>query len=279
MATRSQVLMKNSGVYLYQFLDGYNLATEVQESLKINSNWNYEHYLSRMIFDVMVKTGRYEGYDDTKESKYREQTLGFGIGTEQYDVAWLVIVDVEKQKIQIIHDTKTVFDNSFENFIKADVSEKSLVGEPEEIIKKDVEEKTPKSSPKVKYGKFELGTLYSVTPPIIVTPGAEKDVTDDMREKYKLEALLHIKEIFEKEQAPDYHILLWLSFASLTTAPSHLFGKIQMQLTKKFFSEKCDFVKEEKLEPYEQKELEKLGQWIFKKQIEHLKQKCKEDKI
>lgn len=131
--------------------------------------------------------------------------------------------------------------------------------------------------PKIEDKKFTLEPLYSVSPPIIVTPGAENDVTDDMREKYKLEALLHIKEIFEKEQAPDYHILLWLSFASLTTAPSQLFGKIQLQLTKKFFSEKCDFVKEEKLDIHEQKELEKLGHWIFKKQIIHLKQKIKEN--
>ena len=130
--------------------------------------------------------------------------------------------------------------------------------------------------PKSQDKKFVLQTFYSISPPIIVTPGSESDVTDDMKEKYKFEALLNIKEIFEKGQAPDYHILLWLSFASLTTAPSQLFGKIQLQLTKKFFSEKCDFIKEEKLEPYEQKELKKLGHWIFKSQIKNLKQKNKE---
>ena len=125
--------------------------------------------------------------------------------------------------------------------------------------------------------EYTLATLYSVSSPIIVTPGDESDVTPNMKEKYKFEALLHIKEIFEKEQASDYHILFWLSFASLDTAPSTLFSKIQLQLTKKFFSEKCDFLKEEKLEQYEQRELEKLGHWIFKKQIENLKQKNKED--
>lgn len=126
--------------------------------------------------------------------------------------------------------------------------------------------------PKSQNKKFTLELLYSVSPPIIVTPGAENDVTDDMKEKYKLEALLHIKETFEKEQAPNYHVLLWLSFASLSTLPSTIFTKIQLQLTKKFFSEKCDFVKEEELEIHEQRELTKLGRWIFKKQIEDLKQ-------
>ena len=127
--------------------------------------------------------------------------------------------------------------------------------------------------------EFELATLYSVCTPIIVTPGAEDDVYDDMKEKYKLEAIIHIKEIFEKEEAPDYHALLWLSFASLTAAPSVIFGKIQIQLTKKFFADKTDFIAEEKLEPYEENELLKLKKWIFKKQIENLKQKNKGDKI
>lgn len=127
--------------------------------------------------------------------------------------------------------------------------------------------------------EFALTTLYSVCPLIIVTPGAEDDVYDDMKEKYKLEAILNIKEIFEKEEAPDYHALLWLSFASLSTAPSPIFAKIQLQLMKKFFGDKTDFIAEEKLEPYEEKELSKLKKWIFKKQIEHLKQKNKGEKL
>jgi len=123
--------------------------------------------------------------------------------------------------------------------------------------------------------EFELAALYSVCTPIIVTPGAEDDVYDTMKEKYKLEALIHIKEIFEKEEAPDYHALLWLSFASLTIAPSAIFTKIQLQLTKKFFGDKTDFIIKEKLELYEEKELLKLKHWIFKKQIENLKVKEK----
>ena len=96
-----------------------------------------------------------------------------------------------------------------------------------------------------------------------------------MKEKYKLEAIIHIKEIFERKEAPDYHALLWLSFASLTTAPSPIFAKIQLQLAKKCFTDKIDFIIQEKLESYEEKELLKLKKWIFKKQIENLKVKEK----
>lgn len=122
-----------------------------------------------------------------------------------------------------------------------------------------------------------LRTLYLISVPIIVTPRAEDDVTDDMKEKYKFEVKLNITEIFEKEEAPDYHALLWLSFASLTTLPSTIFTKIQLQLTKKFFGDKTDFIAEEKLKPYEEKELLKLKKQIFKKQIGYLKKQRDEN--
>ena len=125
--------------------------------------------------------------------------------------------------------------------------------------------------------KLALQTLYLISAPIIAVPGYEDDVTDEMKQKYQLEAKLNIKEIFEKEEAPDYHALLQLSQTSLSIAPSQTFGKIQLQLTKKFFGEKTDWFDEEKLQSYEERELLKLKKWIFKKQIEHLKQKVKED--
>ncbi len=132
--------------------------------------------------------------------------------------------------------------------------------------------------PKSEDKKLTLQTLYLISAPIIAVPGYEDDVTDDMKQKYQLEAKLNIKEIFEKEEAPDYHALLQLSQTSLSTAPSQIFGKIQLQLTKKFFGKETDFIDEEKLEMYEERELLKLKQWIFKKQIEYLKQKVGEEK-
>ena len=99
-----------------------------------------------------------------------------------------------------------------------------------------------------------------------------------MREKYTLEALLHIKEIFEKEQAPDYHALVWLSFASLHVALSPLFGKIQINLTKQFFPKESELIKEKPLEEYEKKELTQLKQRLFKAQMTHIKNSLKKEK-
>ena len=120
--------------------------------------------------------------------------------------------------------------------------------------------------------KLALQLLYLISAPVIAVPGYEDDVTDDMKQKYQLEAKLNIKEIFEKEEAPDYHALLQISQNSLSTAPSQTLCKIQIQLTKKFFGKETDFIDEEKLESYEEQELLKLKKWIFKKQIEYLKQ-------
>ncbi len=131
--------------------------------------------------------------------------------------------------------------------------------------------------PKSEAENLALRTLYLISAPIIAVPGYENNVTDDMKQKYQFEAKLNIKEIFEKEEAPDYHALLQLSQSSLSLAPSHTFIKIQLQLTKKFFAEKCNFVKEEKLELNEEQELLKLKKWIFKKQIEHLKKRRDEN--
>lgn len=122
-----------------------------------------------------------------------------------------------------------------------------------------------------------LQTLYLISVPIIAVPGYEDYVTDDMKQKYQFEAKLNIKEIFEKEEAPDYHALLQLSQSSLSIAPSQTFMKIQLQLTKKFFGEKCDFVKKEKLEPNEEQALLKIKKWIFKEQIKHLKKRGDEN--
>lgn len=131
--------------------------------------------------------------------------------------------------------------------------------------------------PKSEAKNLALRTLYLISAPIIAVPGYEDNVTDDMKQKYQFEAKLNIKEIFEKEEAPDYHALLQLSQSSLSITPSRTFTKIQLQLGKKFFAEKCNFVKEEKLELNEERELLKLKKWIFKKQIEHLKKRRDEN--
>lgn len=133
--------------------------------------------------------------------------------------------------------------------------------------------------PKSEDKKFVLQMMHSIQSPIITWVGYEDSVTEEQKNTYRHETLLHNKEIFEKEEAPDYHVILYLSTASLAAVPSLVFTKLYLQLSKKFFGDKIDFVTEEKLELHEERELLKLKKWIFKKQIEYLKQKSKGEKI
>ena len=110
MSTRSQVFMINSGVYLYQHSDGYNLPEEVQKAIRLKLRWNDEEYLTRIIFQTML-----EGH--------RDREHGFGIGTIQHsDIEWLVEVDVDAQTIVVKNGYGQKFDEvwngTFEQFCK-----------------------------------------------------------------------------------------------------------------------------------------------------------------
>lgn len=129
MATRAQVHIIDTGVYLYQFLDGYNLPEEVQTALKLKYNHDAE-YLTRIIFEIMLNSGKYDGWDATKEDKYRGQTLGFGIGIEQHvDIAYLIEVNVERQTISVKlgnEEMTSIWAGTFEQFIKVEIDEDAL---------------------------------------------------------------------------------------------------------------------------------------------------------
>ena len=56
MGTRGQVLIKDTGVYLYQHFDSYNLPDLVKSVIKRNDRWNDPEYLTRMIFSDMIET-------------------------------------------------------------------------------------------------------------------------------------------------------------------------------------------------------------------------------
>jgi len=132
MSTRSQVFMKQSGIYLYQHWDGYNTPLEVQEALKLKARWDDEEYLTRIIFETMLESGKSDIEDD--RDLIREKTLGYGIGLFQHsDIEWLTEVDVLHQTIKIrqgYNALDVVYSGSFEDFIKDDVSE--------EILRKEV---------------------------------------------------------------------------------------------------------------------------------------------
>lgn len=91
MGTRSQVLIEDTGVYLYQHYDGYDLFKTVKEAVYSKagqSRLNDEEYLTRIIFCHMVK-------DDV------DGETGYGIGTDQHgDIEYLVKVNCNEGSIK-----------------------------------------------------------------------------------------------------------------------------------------------------------------------------------
>ena len=131
--------------------------------------------------------------------------------------------------------------------------------------------------PKNEEKRFGLELGYTIGCPVICFVGYEDHVTEKQREQYRLEAMLHIREVFEKEEAPDYHAMIYLSHFSLVKPMGRTFTNIYLQLGRKYFKElaedKTITSTVHELEDIEKEELSKLKKWIFKKQIEHLKSK------
>ncbi len=131
--------------------------------------------------------------------------------------------------------------------------------------------------PKDEEKKFELEFHYMLSCPIITMVGYEDDLNKDMKDKYITEAMLNVLETFKKEEAPDYHVCIYLSQVSLVKPLGRSFTNIYINLMKKQFKGIKDdkSISDVDLDKNEIEELSKLKKWIFKKQIEHIKSKIK----
>lgn len=106
MSTRGQVHFKNSGVYLYQHMDGYNLPIEIANALLLKERWDDEEYLTRIVFDTMT-------------DQSNAQTTGYGIGTEEHgDIEYLVVLDVAHQTVEVKYSHNETWTGSFSDFIQ-----------------------------------------------------------------------------------------------------------------------------------------------------------------
>jgi len=135
--------------------------------------------------------------------------------------------------------------------------------------------------PKTEEKKLDLQLAYMTSCPVICHVGYEDTLTDDQREKYSIESMLKIQETFETEIAPTYHMLIYFSQVSLIAVLPRNYAKIYFKLMRDYFGkEKTDFIndRDTDLEETEIDEMNKLGRWIFKKQIDHIKSRLKETK-
>lgn len=100
MGDRAQVLIKDTGVYLYTHWNAHKLQETVKKALAKMWRWDDPTYLTRIIFCEMVKG-------------YEMEELGFGIGTKmQGDIRLLITVD-SNQRTVIAEDGKKYTFNEF----------------------------------------------------------------------------------------------------------------------------------------------------------------------
>ena len=104
MGDRGQILIKDTGVYLYTHWDATNLINVVRKVISRKDRWNDSEYLTRMLFSEMTKGSEFE-------------STGFGIGTEEHGDIWrLITIDCENQIVSLGEDGNEV-KLSFQDFI------------------------------------------------------------------------------------------------------------------------------------------------------------------
>ena len=101
MGDRAQVLIKDTGVYLYTHWGGSKLPEVVTNAIRRLERWNDPEYLARIIFCEMIK-------DDVGGE------TGYGIGTAQHGDIWRVVeVDCEAGVVRVIDNDAVIMATPF----------------------------------------------------------------------------------------------------------------------------------------------------------------------
>lgn len=118
----------------------------------------------------------------------------------------------------------------------------------------------------------------SSAPPLVVYPGWE----ESFRER-KMAAVAHRikhqREIFEHKECTEYEAMLYVSSASLVAPPDYNWVQIYLWLFQHY---RPDVAEANDLKPdrpelnvNQREDLTRLRQWIFRRQVEHMRGKMK----
>lgn len=121
-----------------------------------------------------------------------------------------------------------------------------------------------------------IGMMYVFSAPILVWPGYEDTVLSEQRGRVTLERLALSATAKEMLECTDFEVCLYLSSASLSQPMSHTWTKLYTHVFCKAFPQHKELGEGiEKVQEYEMHELKRLKQWIYKKQMEAVKDKIK----
>ena len=128
--------------------------------------------------------------------------------------------------------------------------------------------------------QFTERLAYMLMAPTIVWPQMEGSITEEMKQRCKTERLLAVAQGVEGT-ATDFEAMIFISSATLANPPSQTWFRLYIHLFKRFYPEQHKQItgemgEEREPQPHELQELERLKQWIYKKQTEAIKAKQKQ---
>lgn len=111
MGDRGQVLIEDTGIYLYTHWGATGLPEVVRQAIARYQRWSDVEYLTRIIFSEMIQ-------DDVLGE------TGYGIGNEQHGDVWrLISINVKKQTVTIKDGNILGLSCSFKEFISKDLTD------------------------------------------------------------------------------------------------------------------------------------------------------------
>lgn len=129
--------------------------------------------------------------------------------------------------------------------------------------------------------RFVDTIMYTMFAPLIVFPGWEDSFKD-----HKMEAIAHRmahqQEVFDRQECTEYEAMLYVSSASLVAPPEHDWVQVYLWLFQRYkpeFAEANDLKPDRaELNAQQREKLTGLRRWVFRRQMEHMKAKNKDEK-
>jgi hypothetical protein len=162
--------------------------------------------------------------------------------------------------------TGTATLDDFVNYEKAEEPKVEFTPPPKKLSRAD------KKAEKL----FVNQALYMIRNPLIVWPGYEDDVTEEMRSKAMINKFANINEIFENQECETMQVNIYLSQASLVQPLTPTFAKMYFYCFSlhydiaQIFPDPVDRDYHLRLEENERWDFKRLRQWLFKKQVSML---------
>ena len=122
---------------------------------------------------------------------------------------------------------------------------------------------------------FVQQMMYLLTAPGVTMPGYE-DTFSPHNADAKLQRLIHHKEIFEQGYCTEFEAMLYISTASLMHPLNRDWGDIYFYLFQRWSPEKAKeagIKGPEELDYSQEEELARLRKWIFRLQMNRVRQK------